>query len=303
MRLTFGSIDNPLLLELEYPAAFSCEGYLEERNTEGINGEIDVNEIWFDGVCLTGCRFKPEQKSWWLAQCTQVCWLMLFVLEGSLALSPEGKPDIILKNDRYYTFSDCPLDLKFYMKQPVQVFWVCLANNYLKKLPDKGQILLELVADSGPVTSRSREIIHAILNAGQQASARRIFLEAKVLELLSLQLGRLEAEQRVTDADDVEKLYLAKSIIEQNIQSPCSLIELARKSGLNDFKLKKGFKSVFGNTVFGYLFELRMEKAYALLQQGKTVGEVAEAVGYKNQHHFTAAFKKKFNMLPSKVGR
>jgi AraC-like DNA-binding protein len=46
-----------------------------------------------------------------------------------------------------------------------------------------------------------------------------------------------------------------------------------------------------------------MDTAYALLQTHKSVNEVAEIVGYKYAHHFTDAFKKKYNMLPSRVSK
>lgn len=78
-------------------------------------------------------------------------------------------------------------------------------------------------------------------------------------------------------------------------------MELAHKCGLNDFKLKSGFKQLYGNTVFGYLGNLRMEVALRLLKEQKSVRLVAEEIGYKNPQHFTAAFKKKYGVLPSQV--
>ncbi|WP_162618524.1 helix-turn-helix domain-containing protein [Pedobacter yulinensis] len=98
---------------------------------------------------------------------------------------------------------------------------------------------------------------------------------------------------------DAEKLWQARLHMEQHLQAPPSLFELARLIGLNDYKLKRDFKKLFGTTVFGYLYEKRMEKAKALLEQERLpVGEIAYLVGYKNPQHFTAAFKKKFGCLP-----
>ncbi len=102
--------------------------------------------------------------------------------------------------------------------------------------------------------------------------------------------------------DDVEKILNAKRIVEENIQSPYSLIELSRKVGINDFKLKKGFKEVVGTTVFGYLYAIRMEKAHSyLLNDKKMVSEVAFLVGYKNAQHFIVAFKKRYHILPGQL--
>lgn len=129
-------------------------------------------------------------------------------------------------------------------------------------------------------------------------------LEAGIVELLVKQHQPVKTKMLpVFREADKARLLEAKNIVEQNLKHPCSLIELSRKTGLNDFKLKRGFKALFGNTVFGYLAGLRMNLAYKLLREGNSVNEVAEAVGYKNAHHFTAAFKKHFDMLPSKVSK
>jgi AraC-like DNA-binding protein len=98
---------------------------------------------------------------------------------------------------------------------------------------------------------------------------------------------------------DVEKIYEAKSFVERHLNEPCSLLELSRHVGINDFKLKKEFKEIFGTTVFGYLNDLRMEEARRMLsEENRTINEVAKFVGYKNQTHFTVAFKKKYGILP-----
>jgi AraC-like DNA-binding protein len=59
---------------------------------------------------------------------------------------------------------------------------------------------------------------------------------------------------------------------------------------------------LFGTTVFGYLTDIRMQEARRLLVDEKLyVGEVAERMGYQQPHHFTAAFKRKFGVLPKKI--
>lgn len=74
---------------------------------------------------------------------------------------------------------------------------------------------------------------------------------------------------------------------------------LARQVNLNDYKLKVGFKSVFGTTVFGCLHQHRMETAQQLLSQGHlNVKEVAQQVGYASQSRFAAAFRKQFGLNP-----
>lgn len=101
---------------------------------------------------------------------------------------------------------------------------------------------------------------------------------------------------------DREKIRQAQTIIIENMMNPPSLMELSRLIGLNDFKLKKGFKEMFGTTVFGYLREKRLEKASYLLQNGSmNVTEVANAVGYSNPSYFAEAFKGKYGINPREV--
>jgi AraC-like DNA-binding protein len=102
---------------------------------------------------------------------------------------------------------------------------------------------------------------------------------------------------------DIERIRAAHEHILANMQSPPSLLSLARYVGLNDFKLKKGFRQVFGNSVFGCLHEHRMNQARRMLQDSnKSIKEISYAVGYKNAHSFSDAFKKYYGVRPSSYG-
>ena len=141
-----------------------------------------------------------------------------------------------------------------------------------------------------------------------QGALRRLYLESKALELLTLQIGQLQTEPdpRKTvprlSHKDVERIYRARDILLQNLAQPPSLLALARQVGINDFKLKRGFRHVFGTSAFAYLHAQRMEQARLLLAQGdRCVKEVAATVGYASLGHFTAAFTKRFGVPPSLV--
>jgi AraC family transcriptional activator of pyochelin receptor len=84
------------------------------------------------------------------------------------------------------------------------------------------------------------------------------------------------------------------------------LTQLSRICVLNEFKLKKGFKLLFGTTIFHYLREKRMEYARKLLLDcSLSVEEVAHKLGYEHAHHFSTAFKKFYKTCPSsfKIGK
>lgn len=134
-----------------------------------------------------------------------------------------------------------------------------------------------------------------------------IELEYTVLELLELALRTfLEGkEERIGISQETQlRVGEARRIILEQMDNPPSLLQLSRMVGLNDYKLKVGFKEMYGNTIFGYLREKRMEQALKLLQAGKSnVIEVSCAVGYSNPSHFAEAFRKKFGVNPSALLR
>lgn len=85
-----------------------------------------------------------------------------------------------------------------------------------------------------------------------------------------------------------------------NLNNACSLIELAHHVGTNEFTLKKGFKELFGTTVFGFWTDAKMNQAKLMItEQDMSISEVSDSIGYKNPRHFSAAFKRKFGVIPS----
>lgn len=153
------------------------------------------------------------------------------------------------------------------------------------------------------ITPQMHFIINDILDCSRQGAFKKVYIQAKVTELLLLQLEQMHDTKPETAGKhgglNREKMYKAKEIIEANYSHPCSLLDLAHQVGTNDYTLKKGFKEVFGTTVFGFINDLKMERARKLLEdESITINEIANTIGYKNATHFTAAFKKKFGIVP-----
>jgi AraC family transcriptional regulator, transcriptional activator of the genes for pyochelin and ferripyochelin receptors len=148
--------------------------------------------------------------------------------------------------------------------------------------------------------------LQQILHCPYQGLTKQLYLESKVLEVLALNLEQLpsshESCQKSSSLcrDDMDRIYQAKDILIGSLQSPPSLLSLARQVGLNDCTLKRGFKQLFGTTAFGYLNNYRMEQARQLLaDQTLTIEEIAHCVGYASRSSFVAAFRKKFGTCPS----
>jgi len=147
--------------------------------------------------------------------------------------------------------------------------------------------------------------LHQILNCPYQGPLKQMYLEGKVLELAALQFSQFTEQDGeassslVLKPDDIDRLHQAKTILTQQFNQPPSLITLARQVGLNDCKLKQGFRQLFGATVFGYLRDYRLERARLLLVEDRlSVQQVAHTVGYAQSSYFAKAFKRKFGTSP-----
>ncbi|MBI5568638.1 MAG: helix-turn-helix transcriptional regulator [Desulfomonile tiedjei] len=146
-------------------------------------------------------------------------------------------------------------------------------------------------------------VAHQVLNCPLQGPARGLFMESKALEILALQLESVSSsslrETAVRNKEERNRLEEARRILDREFADPPSLLTLARRVGLNDFKLKSGFRDLYRTTVFGYVRMLKMETARAMLQAGDlNVSEVAAATGYTCFGHFAAAFRKRFGVAP-----
>ncbi len=131
-----------------------------------------------------------------------------------------------------------------------------------------------------------------------------LFYESRALDLLSKQLNALTHPHFGSFSvgigrGDMERLRHARHLLVADLKNPPTISALARQCGLNEFKLKKGFKQVFNTTIFSYLQRTKMETAWHLLQQGScSVTQAASEVGYTNISHFSNAFRKQFFINP-----
>ena len=149
-------------------------------------------------------------------------------------------------------------------------------------------------------------VLNQIMNFHLNPMVQKIYYKAKVYELLSLLFNTNENEDGENcpfraDEDNVIRIKQAKDILIRNMVEPPTLQELADEVGLNLKKLKQGFKQIYGETVYGFLFDYKMDFARKLLDSGTyNVNEVGIKVGYSTASHFIAAFKKKYGTTPKK---
>lgn len=158
----------------------------------------------------------------------------------------------------------------------------------------------------GVITPSMAIVLNQLINYNLNSSIKHIYFKGKAYELLSLYFNRSEdadIEQCpfLVDEANVIKIRNAKDIIVSRMAEPPSLQELADEIGLSLKKLKEGFKQIYGDSVFSFLFDYKMEVARKLLEAGEdNVNEVGLKVGYSTSSHFIAAFKKKYGTTPKK---
>ncbi|MBI9061246.1 MAG: helix-turn-helix transcriptional regulator [Marinilabiliaceae bacterium] len=152
-------------------------------------------------------------------------------------------------------------------------------------------------------TIEMKLVIDQIKNCQAMGNMTSLYFENKVQELLLLQLQQREVHIESSSRKHrfySDQLNTARNIIESRYQNPPSIAELALMVGMSATVLKERFKSSFGTTIFGYLFDYRMNIARQLLQDTSyTITEIAERTGYEHASHFTTAFKRKFGDSPN----
>ncbi len=158
----------------------------------------------------------------------------------------------------------------------------------------------------GVISPSMAIVLNQLINYNLNQSIKSLYFKGKAYELLSLYFNRSEdadIEQCpfLVDETNVIKIRKAKDIIVSRMAEPPSLQELADEIGLSLKKLKEGFKQIYGDSVFSFLFDYKMEVARKLLEAGNdNVNEVGHKVGYSTSSHFIAAFKKKYGTTPKK---
>ena len=155
--------------------------------------------------------------------------------------------------------------------------------------------------------AREESIINKLDSCFSNGSGtlNKLLLESYILELLSVNIERLLgkdcSDERFCEISksDIERLVYAREVLLNQLATPPTLLELSRIIQMNDCKLKRLFKVYFGKTVYEFVREQRLEKAFSLLQEGNNnVSQAAYAVGYTNISHFSESFQKKFGISP-----
>ncbi|RDV15908.1 AraC family transcriptional regulator [Pontibacter diazotrophicus] len=282
-----------------------------------------INTVTTPGIVLNRMDLTCEQKLHMVDDQVAESLQAVFLLKGELEsrFSTLSKPVNILQKSHSLQYNTCfqgehiiqagrfdvynlIFDLEFFkniVQDTASGPMDALANKVEKK---ESFLVTPALLEVQP---RMVEIIQTLQHNPFQGLTRYIYIEAKLLELFALQMEHIaltgqSAKQDQILLPDREKLKAVRDFIEENYLLPLRLSDLSRQFGLNDFKLKKGYKQLFCTTVFGHIQQLRMQRAKQLLSEKQmNVSEVALFIGYNNIGSFSAEFKKQFGYSPSKI--
>ncbi|MBA2561986.1 MAG: helix-turn-helix transcriptional regulator [Chitinophagaceae bacterium] len=160
-----------------------------------------------------------------------------------------------------------------------------------------------------PLCGRTRLVLEALLNHSYTDSLENIYINAQTQMLLLYSMECMIGDKEdsfackfLANEADREKILKAREILLQHISEPLTIKKLSRKVAINECYLKKGFKEMFGTTIFDFFQSQRMEHAkYLLYEKGLSVTDVSLLLGYSSISHFSTAFKKQTGLKPCEL--
>jgi len=153
-------------------------------------------------------------------------------------------------------------------------------------------------------TAATQRLADALIHLHDRAG-NLLDLQIAALSLLSEQTRHLlptpTARAAALRAQDQDKMLRARDILMQQFDRPLTLAYLCMAVGTNEYKLKQGFRALFGTSVYRMLTDVRMQKARELLETGLNVSTVAYRVGYQHPASFSTAFAQYYGRAPKSV--
>lgn len=220
------------------------------------------------------------------------------------------KEDLFYKNSQMIIGQFVNSSVKMAIKKALSItnISIFLSNNFLEKyLPKFSHLensqILKIVSLNPKIQHLAQEIYTTKLQSGLE----QIYLQGKVFEIISLGLYSLvqscgEKHKIKFSHYDTKSLHQAREVLQKNYQNPPSITELSKLVRLNEFKLKFGYKQLFGESPYKTVLHKRMLVGKELLmQEDLNITEVAKMVGYKNIQSFTIAFVKYFGLKPRHI--
>lgn len=247
---------------------------------------------------------------------------MIFSLDGQSVFNERSRPYILPSASHclnFFNYFECKnlLDPKSHQHDVTfrleKQFYSEMLIGDLSSMNDRlpGMILRQkdfnTINDNLPADNAVLGILSNILQCPFSGEMREAFIRQHLRALFTLQLFHFGAiisgkdarlPERISKRDE-EILHEVKKFIDQNFLEPSSLDSLARRFGVNEFKLKYGFKKLFNTSTIRYLQDKRLEFSRMLLREtDRSIKDIASEIGYTHSTNFSIAFSKAFGKSP-----
>lgn len=312
-------------LEKEEERNFNTENINEKENRfDSINVNGEEKEISLNGIKIFFGDLYIDSNLEIETSHDQPFLSITFQIIGDSSYEPskEGSVPFSINSGEYNFYYMPKIEGKMTIKKGRrQYFTLLFVEDYLKNLFKnkfydvstsfgealKAKTPFLMFKPSKTIPFKLHEIVSDITNCYYEKDIKEVYIHSKITEIFSYLFSEIKEHNLISKKTnlrkyDIKLIKKAEKIIHENLNSPLTVDELAKLTGSNKFKLKKDFKLIHKESVFSYASRLRMEKAKKLIMENTmSISEIAYAVGYKNPQHFTVAFKKKFNYLPSNL--
>ena len=190
--------------------------------------------------------------------------------------------------------------------KPYKEIKIIISKSFLSQYSVPDSIDFKKINDNNliiPITNDLFSVLSDLETKNINVISRKIYLKAKVLEILAIQVDNY-SNIKINDLSidynkHLKKLYKLKQFLKNNLNKNYSINEMSRQIGLTENVLRSEFKRVFELTIAQYFTQKKMNRAKYLLENTELpIYEIAETVGYKNATHFSAAFKKFYDETP-----
>ncbi len=263
-------------------------------------------------IMLTDITFEQDMK----LQIQEACQLfeLSYCVSGEIHCEWNGKSSHTSSQTGNVTFLE---DVKVYEEKKAgirnQLLEIRLTPNellyYAGDLTEKQQMETWLRHYRGNIdryteTPAIQKCVSEMIQCAHRGTMKRLYMESKALEFIAL-FGESDGYDSgggnmYLRREDISKLQQTHELVQNHFEQPFSIRELAKRVGMNEFKLKKGFRELYGMTIFELVRQKRMEKALWYMEvTNLNVAETAASVGYSNASNFTTAFRKHYGCNPS----
>jgi AraC family transcriptional activator of pyochelin receptor len=291
----------------------------------GAMGEILLSEIQEEDFCVWHIEYNIQENVTLTIQQdppNSSVGLSFSLKKNIPYLIKNLRAGVAKRNHYNLTFlpeSHCELSLR---KGEYESFGVEFMPEYLRKLGrDNAPLFREFVLsvlEGRPssiteahhvANSQIMDIVNELVHFRYPGTMPSLYIKSKVVDLLRLSIENIyTAGKDITTSgistSDLKALTSVREFILANLDNPGTLPEIAIRTGINEFKLKTGFRKAFGKSVIAFVHEERLLRAKALITETELPMKViAIKAGYRNLSNFTTAFRKLFGYPPGTLKR